>query len=279
MITSEEARRIIAAAEQKAQDIGQPMNIAVVDAGGNLVSHDRMDGAWIGSIDISINKAVWFMFFGAAVTFLLLFVGSRLLKNRPGAYQVIVEELYGFGRNQLAGQMSQEGQKFLPFTLSLFVFILVLNLIGLVPGAYPVTSNISFTLGLALFAVVVYNFVGIKRNGLGTYLKSLVPPGMPAKPIMVPFMFFIEGLQQFITQPLTLGMRLYANILAGHLIIFVFLGLILYFGALSVVPLLSVPMAVVFYAFEIFVAVIQAYIFAILTQVYIELAMNAGEEH
>jgi F-type H+-transporting ATPase subunit a len=233
----------------------------------------------IGPVDISINKAVWFMFFGAAVTFLLLFVGSRLLKNRPGAYQVIVEELYGFGRNQLAGQMSQEGQKFLPFTLSLFVFILVLNLIGLVPGAYPVTSNISFTLGLALFAVVVYNFVGIKRNGLGTYLKSLVPPGMPAKPIMVPFMFFIEGLQQFGTQPLTLGMRLYANILAGHLIIFVFLGLILYFGALSVVPLLSVPMAVVFYAFEIFVAVIQAYIFAILTQVYIELAMNAGEEH
>ena len=100
---------------------------------------------------------------------------------------------------------------------------------------------------------------------------------MPAKPIMAPFMFFIEALQQFVTQPLTLGMRLYANILAGHLIIFVFLGLILYLG--TFVAIVSVPLALAFYAFEIFVAVIQAYIFAILTQVYIELAMNAGEDH
>jgi F-type H+-transporting ATPase subunit a len=231
----------------------------------------------LGPVDISINKAVWFLWIGAAVTFLILFIGSRLLKDRPGAYQVIVEELYGFGRKQLAGQMGEEGMKFLPYTLSLFVFILVLNLIGLIPNSYPVTSNISFTLVLAIFTLLIYNYVGIRRNGLGPYLKSFVPPGMPAKPIMAPFMFFIEALQQFVTQPLTLGMRLYANILAGHLIIFVFLGLILYFGAVSVVPFLSVPMAVVFYAFEIFVAVIQAYIFAILTQVYIELAMNAGD--
>src|SRR5215207_3417750 len=213
----------------------------------------------IGPIDISINKIIWFLFIGAAMTFLILFIGSRLLKDRPGAYQVIVEELYGFGRKQLAGQMGEEGMKFLPYTLSLFVFILVLNLIGLIPNSYPVTSSISFTLVLAIFTLLIYNYVGIRRNGLGTYLKSFVPPGMPAKPIMAPFMFFIEALQQFVTQPLTLGMRLYANILAGHLIIFVFLGLILYFG--------------------IFVAVIQAYIFAILTQVYIELAMNAGEDH
>ncbi|HKZ26609.1 MAG TPA: F0F1 ATP synthase subunit A [Rubrobacteraceae bacterium] len=233
----------------------------------------------LGPVDISINKVIWFLWIGAAVTFLILFIGSRLLKDRPGAYQVIVEELYGFGRKQLAGQMSEEGQKFLPYTLSLFVFILVLNLIGLIPNSYPVTSNISFTLGLAIFTLIIYNFVGIRRNGLGTYLKSFVPPNMPAKPIMVPFMFFVEGLQQFVTQPLTLGMRLYANILAGHLIIFVFLGLILYFGVVSVVPLLTLPMAIVFYAFEIFVAVIQAYIFAVLTQVYIELAMNAGESH
>ena len=231
----------------------------------------------IGPVDISINKPVWFLFIGAAVTFLILFIASRILKERPGAYQVIVEELYGFGRKFLAGQTGDEGQKFLPYTLSLFVFILVLNLIGLFPNSYPVTSNITFTLVLAAFTLLIYNFVGIRRNGLGTYLKSFVPPNMPAKPIMVPFMFFIEGLQQLVTQPLTLGMRLYANILAGHLIIFVFLGLILYLG--TFVAIVSVPLALAFYAFEIFVAVIQAYIFAILTQVYIELAMNAGEDH
>src|SRR5918997_5889311 len=102
----------------------------------------------IGPVDISINKAVWFLFIGAAVTFLILFIGSRLLKDRPGAYQVIVEDLYGFGRN-LGGQVGEEGRKWFPYTLSVFVFLLVLNIIGLFPNSYPVTSNISFTLVLA----------------------------------------------------------------------------------------------------------------------------------
>ena len=231
----------------------------------------------IFGIDLSINKIIWFLWIGAAVTFLILFIGSRALKNRPGAYQVIVEELYGFGRKFLGGQMGEEGLKFLPYTLSLFVFLLVLNLIGLVPGSYPVTSNITFTLVLAIATLIIYNFVGIRRNGVKGYFASFVPPGMPAKPIMVPFMFFIEGLQQFATRPLTLAVRLYANILAGHMIIFLFLGFILYFG--TFVAIVSVPVTVVFYAFEIFVAVIQAYIFAILTQIYIELAMYADEQH
>lgn len=223
----------------------------------------------IGPIDISINKAVWFLFLGAAVTFLILFIGSRLLKDRPGAYQVIVEEIYGFGRN-LGGQVGEEGRKWFPYTLSLFVFILVLNLIGLVPNSYPVTANISFTLMLAILTFAITQFEGFRRYGPVTYLKSFAPPGLPAKPLMVPLMWFIEVLGEF-TKPLTLGMRLYANILAGHLIIYVFLGLILFFG--SYVALISVPLSVAFYGFEVFVAVLQAYIFAILTQVYIELAM------
>jgi F-type H+-transporting ATPase subunit a len=223
----------------------------------------------IGPVDISINKAVWFLWIGAAATFLILFIGSRVMKDRPGAYQVIVEDLYGFGRN-LGGQVGEEGKKWFPYTLSIFVFLLVLNLMGLIPNTYPVTSNISFTMALAALTFILTQYEGFRRNGAGTYLKSFAPPGLPLKPIMVPFMYFIEILGEF-TKPLTLGMRLYANILAGHLIIFVFLGLILYFGI--PVMFVSVPLAVVFYAFEIFVAVLQAYIFAILTQVYIELAM------
>jgi F-type H+-transporting ATPase subunit a len=211
----------------------------------------------IGPIDISINKAVWFLWIGAAVTFLILFIGSRMLKDRPSAYQVIVEEVYGFGRN-LGGQVGEEGRKWFPYTLSIFVFLLVLNIIGLFPNSYPVTSNISFTLTLALLTFILTQYEGFRRNGPVRYLKSFVPPGLPFKPLMVPFMWFVEVLQEF-TKPLTLGLRLYANILAGHLIIFVFLSF--------------VPAAVIFFGFEIFVAVLQAYIFAILTQVYIELAM------
>ena len=230
----------------------------------------------LGPVDLSINKIVWFLFLGAAITFLILFVGSRLLKDRPGAYQVIVEELYGFGRNQLGGQMSEEGRKWFPYTLSIFVFLLTLNLIGLFPNSYPVTSNISFTMALAFLTFVLTQYQGIRRNGVGPYFKSFIIPGLPLKPLLVPFMFFTEILQEF-TKPLTLGLRLYANILAGHLIIFVFLSFILYFG--TFMAFVSVPLSVGLYAFEIFIAVLQAYIFAILTQVYIELAMNAGESH
>jgi len=223
----------------------------------------------IGPIDVSINKAIWFLWIGAAITFLILFIGSRMLKDRPSTYQVIVEEIYGFGRN-LGGQVGEEGKKWFPYTLSIFVFLLVLNLIGLLPNSYPVTSNISFTLTLAALTFILTQYEGFRRNGPVRYLKSFVPPGLPFKPVMVPFMWFVEALQEF-TKPLTLGLRLYANILAGHLIIFVFLSFILYFGTFMAV--ISVPAAVIFFAFEIFVAVLQAYIFAILTQVYIELAM------
>jgi F-type H+-transporting ATPase subunit a len=232
--------------------------------------HEWVVPLHLGPIDISLNKGVWFLFIGAAITFLILFVGARYLKDRPGMYQVIVEELYGFGRNHLGGQVAEEGRKWFPYTLSLFIFLLVLNIIGLFPNSYPVTSSISFTLTLALLTFFLTQFEGVRRNGLGTYVKSLVPSGLPAKPIMVPFMAFIEIVQE-LSKPLTLGMRLYANILAGHLIIFVFLSFILYFGTLMAV--ISVPAAIVLFAFEIFVAVLQAYIFAILTQVYIELAM------
>src|SRR5918997_3139418 len=196
--------------------------------------HEWVIPLHLGPIDISINKGVWFLFIGAALTFLIMFVGSRLLKDRPGAYQVIVEELYGFGRNHLGGQVSEEGRKWFPYTLSLFVFVLVLNIIGLFPNSYPVTSNISFTLTLAVLTFILTQYEGFRRNGPVRYLKSFVPPGLPFKPLMVPFMWFIEFLQEF-TKPLTLALRLYANILAGHLIIFVFLSFILYFGTFMAV--------------------------------------------
>ena len=230
----------------------------------------------IGPVDLSINKIIWFLFLGAAISFLVLYVGARLLKDRPGAYQVVVEELYGFGRNYLGGQIGEAGMKWFPYTLSIFVFLLTLNIIGLFPGSYPVTSNLSFTATLALMTFILTHYMGIKRNGAGAYFKSWVPEGLPARAFMAPFMFFIHTISE-IARPITLAVRLYANILAGHLIIFVFLSFILYFGTL--VAFISVPAAIIFYAFEIFVAVLQAYIFAILTQVYIELAIYAEDSH
>lgn len=233
----------------------------------------------VGPIDLSINKIIWFLFLGAAITFVVLFIGARLLKDRPGAYQVIVEEVYGFGRSYLGGQIGEEGMKWFPYTLSIFVFLLTLNIIGLFPNSYPVTSNLSFTAALAIITFILTHYMGIRRNGVGTYFKSWIPGGLPVKILMAPFMFFIETISQ-LARPITLAVRLYANMLAGHLIIFVFLSFILYAGGFfstmgAIVTVFAVPAAVVFYAFEIFVAVLQAYIFAILTQVYIELAIYA----
>jgi len=230
----------------------------------------------IGPVDLSINKIIWFLFLGAAISFLVLYVGARLLKDRPGAYQVVVEELYGFGRNYLGSQIGEAGMKWFPYTPSIFAFLLTLNIIGLFPGSYPVTSNLSFTATLALITFILTHYMGIKRNGAGAYFRSWVPEGLPARVFMAPFMFFIHTISE-IARPITLAVRLYANILAGHLIIFVFLSFILYFGTL--VAFISVPAALIFYAFEIFVAVLQAYIFAILTQVYIELAIYAEDTH
>ena len=233
----------------------------------------------IMGVDISIDKKVWFLWAGALLTFFILFIGSRILKDRPGAYQVIVEEIYGFGRNHLGGQMGEEGRKFFPYTLSIFVFILVLNLMGLIPDSYPVTSNISFTAVLALFTFGITQYVGVRSHGAAKYVKDWVPAGLPDnafKYVLIPFLWTIHAVGE-INKPFTLALRLYANILAGHLVIIVFLSLILYFGAITAV--VSVPAALAFYGFEVFVAVIQAYIFAILTQVYIELALLGEEGH
>jgi F-type H+-transporting ATPase subunit a len=226
---------------------------------------------------LTIDKPVYFLFLGTIITFLILFIGSRVLSHRPAAYQVIVEEIYGFGRNHLGGQMGEEGKKWFPYTLSLFVFLLVLNLIGLIPGSYPVTSNITFTAGLAILTLILVQYQGIRSHGLGGYVGQWVPHGLPdnalGKVVLTPFLFVIEAFSRLISQPLTLALRLYANILAGHLVIFVFLSLILYFGPISIAAPISFVAALVFYAFEVFIAVLQAYIFAILTQLYIELAM------
>src|SRR5918993_6502 len=134
-------------------------------------SHEWVIPLHLGPIDISINKGVWFVFIGAAITFLIMFLGARYLKDRPGMYQVIVEELYGFGRNHLGGQVAEEGRKWFPYTLSLFIFLLVLNIIGLIPNSYPVTASITFTLTLALLTFIITQYVGARRNRLGGYVS------------------------------------------------------------------------------------------------------------
>ena len=175
--------------------------------------------------------------------------------------------------------MGPAGAKYFPFVGTVFFFVLFNNLLGNIPPALPGTGTLGTTFLWGIIVFIVYNGIGIKKNGLGTYMKSFVPSGTPG--VMKPLIFLLEILSHFL-RPITLGIRLYANMYAGHIM----LGVFAIFCALvikdftpigAVVLPLSFVMQIVLRAFELFVAVLQAYIFSILTAVYINGALHAAE--
>lgn len=236
-----------------------------------------------GCLDLSLTKHV-FMMWGAALLLLLaFFLGAHTKKEDPvprGAGANLLELLVLFVRNDIAipNMGKKDGPKYTPYLLTVFFFILFMNLFGLLPWMSTPTGNLSVTLGLALCTFVLTELAGIKAAGVGGYLAHL-SGGAPAYLIwlMVP----IEILGKF-TKPFALTMRLFANMIAGHIVIFSLLGLIfvLRTAAMSVV---SVPFAMFIYFLEIFVAFIQAYVFTILSAVFIGMALATGhhghEEH
>jgi F-type H+-transporting ATPase subunit a len=175
--------------------------------------------------------------------------------------------------------MGPEGAKYFPFVGTVFFFVLFNNLLGNIPPALPGTGTLGTTFLWGIIVFVVYNGIGIKKNGLGRYMKSFIPSGTPGA--MKPLIFLLEIVSHFL-RPITLGIRLYANMYAGHIM----LGVFAIFCAVAIknftpvgaiVLPLSFLMQVVLRAFELFVAVLQAYIFSILTAVYINGALHAAE--
>jgi F-type H+-transporting ATPase subunit a len=244
----------------------------------------------LGPLDLSVNKAVVYLALSAAVT---IFLGIFLMRARlallPGKRQTIGEALYELAQTQIAeqGLPSKAIGLWFPYVASLFLFVWVMNLIGFVPlpltgekwhgvptwGIYAVTSQLSVTLVLAVLSAVFTHVEGVRWNGLG-YFKSFVPAGVP-KP-MVPFMALLETISH-IFRIVSLSVRLYANMLAGHMLILVSIGLLFILSGLTfwiAVPI-SLVIGNVFYAFEVLIVVtIQAFIFAILTAIYIGSAIE-----
>lgn len=236
----------------------------------------------IGPLDLSITNAVIYLWFGAAVVFLFFFIVSRRLRKEPDSMQTFAEILLGFGRGHLTGQIGEKGRKYYYLILTIFVFILTTNLIGLIPKPelfkpYTPTANINVTFGMAIVVFVMTQFQGVRNHGAGGYVRSwLLPAGIP-KALAVPLngIFFIVHLVGELFRPLSLSVRLFGNTIAGHLVILVMAGLILEFAsAIVIVP--AALFIVIMTAFEIFVAFLQAYIFALLSTVYIESAIYAG---
>jgi F-type H+-transporting ATPase subunit a len=236
----------------------------------------------LGPIDLSISNAVIYMWISALLVFIFFFVVARRLRKEPDTLQTIGEILLNFATGHLTGQIGEKGKKYYYMILTIFSYIFVMNILGLIPKPvflkpYTPTANINVTFGMAFVVFLVVQYQGFRRHGVRGYLGSwLTPPGVP-KALAIPlnFVFFVVHLMGEFFKPLSLAIRLFGNTIAGHLVILVMLGLVLEFESyLIAIPPLAFVLAM--NGFEIFVAFIQAYIFSLLSVIYIESAIYAG---
>jgi F-type H+-transporting ATPase subunit a len=240
----------------------------------------------LGPFDLSITKAVVYLMLGTLLTILLGLALMRWrLTVRPGTRQTVGEQLYEVAQVQVAeqGLPSKAIGRWFPYVASLLLFIFVVNLLGFIPlpltgetwhgvptwGIYAATSSLSVTLALALLTFVFTHVEGIRWNGARRYFKSWIPEApKPLLGLIVP----LEVLGQFM-RLISLSVRLFANMLAGHILILTFLGLIFIFQSLALLPVI-IP-ATLFYIFEVVIVVgIQAFIFSALSAIYIGSAIE-----
>jgi len=229
----------------------------------------------LGGLDISINKAVVFMWVVVSLAAVLMVMAGSARKLVPGKLQSLAEMMVDFIRSMIMDTMGKDGMRFFPLIATLFLFILFSNLIGLIPGTYTVTSQIIVT---AVFSCLVYGLslvIGFWLHGI-KFLGILVPPGTPVW--LLPLMIPIELISQ-LARPISLAVRLFANMTAGHVMLAVLFGLTISGGVL--IGWLPFAFTVAIYGLEVGIAFIQAYIFSILTCVYLGDAfhLHGHDEH
>ncbi len=229
----------------------------------------------IGGIDASFTNASLFMVIVLlAITFLMI-IGTAQKSVVPGRLQSVAEMSYEFVASTVRGTTGTEGMKFFPLVFTIFMFVVFSNVIGIIPYTFTVTSQIIVTFALAALVILTVIIYGVMRHGTH-FLHLFVPSGVA--PALLPFIVLIEVIS-FISRPISLSVRLFANMLAGHITLKVFgafVALLLGSGvwaAMSPLPLLGI---VALTAFELLVAFLQAYVFAILTCVYLNDALHPG---
>lgn len=234
----------------------------------------RTEGWAIGGWNIDITNATLFMFLAAALIIGFFWMSSNRGALVPDRLQSAGEMSYEFVANMIRSTAGEEGLKYFPFVFTLFFFILAANYIGMFPYAHTTTSHIVVTgvLGLAVFILVTV--IGFAKNGLG-FLKLFAPSGVPA--FVLPLLIPIEIISYF-ARPLTLAFRLFANMLAGHIMLKLLVSFAAMMAGAGLVGLLgtafTMVIAVAITALEMLVAFLQAYVFAILTCVYLSDALH-----
>jgi F-type H+-transporting ATPase subunit a len=228
---------------------------------------ERLIPIHIGSLDVSYTNSALLMTVAVASITALLLLGTRQRALVPGRWQSLAEMSYEFVADMVETNVGHGGREFFPFVFTLFMFILFANFLGMIPYAYTVTSQIVVTFALAAVVFIGVTIIGIVRHGF-RFLRLFVPQGVPAALLLL--LVPIELLSYFI-RPFTLAIRLFANMLAGHTMLAIFAGFAASIGLLGILPL---GIDILLVALEILVAALQAYVFAILTCLYLSDAIH-----
>ena len=228
----------------------------------------RLVPASIGNLDVSFTNSSLFMVLIVLLVTTLTVVSMRGRAMIPGRWQSIVELGYEFIANMLQENVGSAGRKYFPFVFTLFMFILFSNLLGMVPYSFTVTSHIIVTFALALVVFLGVTVIGFARHG-AHFLRFFVPAGVPV--VLLPLLVPIEILS-YLIRPVSLSVRLFANMMAGHTMLKVFAGFVIALGVLGGWAPLAFVVALT--GLEIGIAILQAYVFTILTCLYLNDAVN-----
>ncbi len=224
----------------------------------------------VAGLDISFTNSALCMVIAIALITLLMTKGMQARALVPGRIQSLAEILYEFVANILQENAGKKGMQYFPFVFTLFMFILVANLMGMIPLSFTTTSHIVVTFALAMMVFLGVTAIGFMRHGFH-YLSLFVPAGVPW--YMLLLLVPIEMLS-YLTRPISLSVRLFANMLAGHTMLKVFAGFVIGLGLIG--GWLPLAFIVVFTGLEVMIAALQAYVFAVLTCMYLNDALHPG---
>ena len=221
-----------------------------------------------GTINLSFTNASLFMLISAFAILLLLYLGTKKKLLVPSKIQLMTEMSYMFVAKMINDTAGSSAKPFFPFIFTIFMFVLFCNMVGMLPYSFTVTSHIIVTFALAAFIFIGITIIGFIKHGI-KYLELFVPKGVPL--VLLPLIVIIEIIS-YLSRPVSLSVRLFANMMAGHTMLKVFGGFVISLGLLGGWLPLSFSVALI--GLEILVAFLQAYVFAILTCIYLNDALN-----
>ena len=222
----------------------------------------------LGSLNLSFTNASLFMVISSMLILILLFLGTKKSLLVPSKIQLVAEMSYIFVAKMISDTAGSNAKPFFPFIFTLFMFVLFCNMVGMLPYSFTVTSHIIVTFILAAIVFIGVTIIGFVKHGI-KYLELFVPKGVPV--VLLPLIVIIEIIS-YLSRPISLSVRLFANMMAGHTMLKVFGGFVISLGILG--GWLPLGFSIALTGLEILVAFLQAYVFAILTCIYLNDALN-----